>query len=204
MENVMSNEERNKIINMYSIRLNRCSGELGRYYAEIVDNMTWEDAKTLLELGSKYGFINHGDSFKAAFKVILVYVGQFFKEFNAFNFKKTMSDFGDNYYEFLSAQVAYYGNLIEELRDRDNISSIMARSICQCLSERYLEFASMPLLNKLNKYLTDCANDLLKCKLEYEYNNLSYTKRSRTKRHYKQWLSYGNDQLNPNFVGDNK
>lgn len=204
MENVMSNEEKNKIISMYSIRLNRCSGELGRYYAEIVDNMTCEDAKMLLELGVKYGFIEQGDSFKAAFKVILVYVSQYFKEFNAFCFKKTISDYGDNYYEYLSAQVEYYGNLIEELRDRDNISSIMVRSICQCLLEKYQEFASMPLLNNLNNYLTDGASDLLKCKLEYEYNNLSYTKRSRTKRYYKQWLSYGNDQLNPNFVGDNK
>ncbi len=32
MENVMSNVERNNIINWYSFRLNRCSGELGRYY----------------------------------------------------------------------------------------------------------------------------------------------------------------------------
>lgn len=203
MENVMSNAERNKIINLYLYRLSRSSGELGKYYAEIVDNMTYEDAKKLLEYGVKYGFIAQGDSFKAAFKVILAYVGEYFKSFNAFGFKKTASDFAD-YYKFLCAQIEYYGNLIEELSDRDNISSIMARSICQCLSERYLEFASMPLLNKLNNYLTDGASDLLKCKLEYEYNNLSYTKRSRTKRYCKQWLSYGNDQLNPNFVGDNK
>lgn len=203
MNNVMSNEERNKIISMYSIRLNRCTGKLGRYYAEIVDNMTYEDAKKLLELGVKYGFITEGDSFKTAFKVILAYVGLYFKEFNAFTFKKTISDFG-NYFEFLSAQMAYYGNLIDELRDRDNISSVMARSICCCLSEKYLDFSSMPLLNKLNNYLTDCASDLLKCKLEYEYNNLSYTWRSRTRRMLPQWLSYGNDQLNTNFVGDNR
>ena len=145
MENVMSNAERNKIINLYLYRLSRSSGELGKYYAEIVDNMTYEDAKKLLEYGVKYGFIAQGDSFKAAFRVVLAYVGEYSKSFNAFGFKKTVSDFSD-YYKFLCAQIEYYGNLIEELSDRDNISSIMARSICQCVAERYPELANMPSL----------------------------------------------------------
>ena len=38
MENVMSVEEKGKIIQFYSARLDRSSGSLGRYYAEIVDN----------------------------------------------------------------------------------------------------------------------------------------------------------------------
>ena len=94
----MSNKERNKIINLYSFRLNRSSGELSKYYAEIVDNMTYEDAKKLLEYGVKYGFIAQGDSFKAAFKVILAYVGEYFKSFSVFGFKKTASDFNDRLY----------------------------------------------------------------------------------------------------------
>lgn len=205
MENVMSVEERNKIINMYSIRLNRSSGELGRYYSEIVYNMTYDDAKRLLELGVKYGFIAQGGNFKAAFKVILAYVGEYYKSFNAFYFKKTISDFGDNFYKFLCAQVDYYGNLIKELSDSDSISSIMARSICQCVSEKYPEFVNMPLLSNLNNYLVSDTNSLLKCKYEYEYNNLSYTKkRTAVIRNYEQYLSYGNDQRDPNFVGDNR
>ena len=171
----MSNAERNKIINLYLYRLSRSSGELGKYYAEIVDNMTYEDAKKLLEYGIKYGFIAQGDSFKAAFRVILAYVGEYFKSFNAFGFKKTASDFAD-YYKFLCAQIEYYGNLIEELSDRDNISSIMARSICQCVAERYPELANMSLLSNLNSYLVNDTNELLKCKYEYMYNNLSYSK----------------------------
>ena len=202
MENVMSNAERNNIINWYSFRLNRCSGELGRYYAEIVDNMTYEDAKKLLEYGVKYGFIAQGDSFKTAFRVVLAYVGEYFKSFNAFGFKKTASDFAD-YYKFLCAQIEYYGNLIEELSDRDNISSIMARSICQCVAERYPELANMPLLSNLNSYLVNDTNELLKCKYEFEYNNFSHVKKEMTRRRCDQWLSYGNDQRNPNFVGDN-
>lgn len=202
MENVMSNAERNKIINLYSYRLDRSSGSLGRYYAEIVDNMTYEDAKKLLEYGAKYGFIAQGDSFKAAFRVVLAYVGEYFKSFNAFGFKKTASDFAD-YYKFLCAQIEYYGNLIEELSDRDNISSIMARSICQCVAERYPELASMPLLSNLNSYLVNGTNELLKCKYEFEYNNFSHVKKEMTRRRCDQWLSYGNDQRNPNFVGDN-
>lgn len=198
----MSNAERNKIINLYSYRLDRSSGSLGRYYAEIVDNMTYEDAKKLLEYGSKYGFIAQGDSFKAAFRVVLAYVGEYFKSFNAFGFKKTASDFAD-YYKFLCAQIEYYGNLIEELSDRDNISSIMARSICQCVAERYPELASMPLLSNLNSYLVNGTNELLKCKYEFEYNNFSHVKKEMTRRRCDQWLSYGNDQRNPNFVGDN-
>ena len=202
MENVMSNAERNKIINLYSYRLDRSSGSLGRYYAEIVDNMTYEDAKKLLEYGVKYGFIAQGDSFKAAFRVVLAYVGEYFKSFNAFGFKKTASDFAD-YYKFLCAQIEYYGNLIEELSDRDNISSIMARSICQCVAERYPEFANMSLLSNLNNYLVNDTNELLKCKYEFEYNNFSHVKKEMTRRRCDQWLSYGNDQRNPNFVGDN-
>lgn len=198
----MSNAERNKIINLYSYRLDRSSGSLGRYYAEIVDNMTYEDAKKLLEYGAKYGFIAQGDSFKAAFRVVLAYVGEYFKSFNAFGFKKTASDFAD-YYKFLCAQIEYYGNLIEELSDRDNISSIMARSICQCVAERYPELASMPLLSNLNSYLVNGTNELLKCKYEFEYNNFSHVKKEMTRRRCDQWLSYGNDQRNPNFVGDN-
>lgn len=198
----MSNAERNKIINLYSYRLDRSSGSLGRYYAEIVDNMTYEDAKKLLEYGVKYGFIAQGDSFKAAFRVVLAYVGEYFKSFNAFGFKKTASDFAD-YYKFLCAQIEYYGNLIEELSDRDNISSIMARSICQCVAERYPEFANMSLLSNLNNYLVNDTNELLKCKYEFEYNNFSHVKKEMTRRRCDQWLSYGNDQRNPNFVGDN-
>lgn len=198
----MSNAERNKIINLYSYRLDRSSGSLGRYYAEIVDNMTYEDAKKLLEYGVKYGFIAQGDSFKAAFRVVLAYVGEYFKSFNAFGFKKTASDFAD-YYKFLCAQIEYYGNLIEELSDRDNISSIMARSICQCVAERYPEFANMSLLSNLNNYLVNDINELLKCKYEFEYNNFSHVKKEMTRRRCDQWLSYGNDQRNPNFVGDN-
>lgn len=198
----MSNAERNKIINLYSYRLDRSSGSLGRYYAEIVDNMTYEDAKKLLEYGAKYGFIAQGDSFKAAFRVVLAYVGEYFKSFNAFGFKKTASDFAD-YYKFLCAQIEYYGNLIEELSDRDNISSIMARSICQCVAERYPELASMPLLSNLNSYLVNGTNELLKCKYEFEYNNFSHVKKEMTRRRCDQWLSYGNDQRNPNFVEDN-
>ena len=177
MENVMSNAERNKIINLYLYRLSRSSGELGKYYAEIVDNMTYEDAKKLLEYGVKYGFIAQGDSFKTAFRVVLAYVGEYFKSFNAFGFKKTVSDFSDSHYDYICAQIEYYGNLIEELSDRDNISSIMARSICQCVAEKYPEFANMSLLSNLNNYLVNDTSELLKCKYEYMYNNLSYSKK---------------------------
>ena len=177
MENVMSNAERNKIINLYSYRLDRSSGSLGRYYAEIVDNMTYEDAKKLLEYGVKYGFIAQGDSFKAAFRVVLAYVGEYFKSFNAFGFKKTVSDFDNDGYKFLCAKIDYYGNLIEELSDKNSVSSIIVGAISQCVSEKYPELFSMELLDKLNGYLIGDASDLLKCHCECIYNNLSHSKK---------------------------
>lgn len=177
MENVMSNAERNKIINLYSYRLSRSSGELGKYYAEIVDNMTYEDAKKLLEYGVKYGFIVQGDSFKAAFKVILAYVATYYRAFNVFNFKKTDADFDNDGYKFLCAKIDYYGNLIEELSDKNSVSSIMVGAISQCVSEKYPELFSMELLDKLNGYLIGDASDLLKCHSECLYNNLSHSKK---------------------------
>lgn len=202
MGNVISNVERNNIINWYSFRLDGSNGGLRKYYDEIVNNMTYEDAKKLLEYGAKYGFIVQDDSLRAAFKVILAYVGEYYKSFNVFIFRKAISDFAD-YYEFLCAQVEYYGNLIKELSDRDSISSIMAKSICQCVAEKYPELANMPLLGNLNNYLVSDTNELLKCKYRFKYNNLSYTKKKTISRRCAQWLSYGNDQRNPNFVGDN-
>ena len=177
MENVMSVEEKSKIIQFYSARLDRSSGSLGRYYAEIVDNMTYEDAKKLLEYGVKYGFIAQGDSFKAAFKVILAYVATYYRAFNVFNFKKTDADFDNDGYKFLCAKIDYYGNLIEELSDKNSVSSIMVGAISQCVSEKYPELFSMELLDKLNGYLIGDVSDLLKCHCECLYNNLSYTKK---------------------------
>ena len=205
MENVMSNKERNKIINLYSFRLTRSSGELSKYYAEIVDNMTYEDAKKLLEYGVKYGFIAQGDSFKAAFKVILAYVGEYFKSFSVFGFKKTASDFNDSHYDYICAQVEYCGNLIEELSDRDNISSIMARSICQCVAEKYPELANMSLLSNLNSYLVNDTSELLKCKYEYMYNNLSYSKKQLDTQRIEYGLkkSYGIRIKDIHYISDN-
>ena len=177
MENVMSVEEKSKIIQFYSRKLSRSTGSLGRYYAEIVDNMTYEDAKKLLEYGVKYGFIAQGDSFKAAFKVILAYVATYYRAFNVFNFKKTDADFDNDGYKFLCAKIDYYGNLIEELSDKNSVSSIMVGAISQCVSEKYPELFSMELLDKLNGYLIGDASDLLKCHCECIYNNLSHSKK---------------------------
>ena len=177
MENVMSVEEKGKIIQFYSARLDRSSGSLGRYYAEIVDNMTYEDAKKLLEYGTKYGFATSGDDYKAAFKVVLAYVATYYRAFNVFNFKKTDADFDNDGYKFLCAKIDYYGNLIEELSDKNSVSSIMVGAISQCVSEKYPELFSMELLDKLNGYLIGDVSDLLKCHCECLYNNLSYTKK---------------------------
>ena len=61
----------------------------------------------------------------------------------------------------------------------------------------------MSLLSNLNNYLVNDTNELLKCKYEFEYNNFSHVKKEMTRRRCDQWLSYVNDQRNPNFVGDN-
>lgn len=177
MENVMSSVEKDKITQLYSRKLSRSTGSLGRYYAEIVDNMTYEDANKLLEFGTKYGFATSGDDYKAAFKVILAYVATYYRAFNVFNFKKTDADFDNDGYKFLCAKIDYYGNLIEELSDKNSVSSIMVGAISQCVSELYPELFSMELLDKLNGYLIGDASDLLKCHCECIYNNLSHSKK---------------------------
>lgn len=202
MENIMSKEEKNKVIGMYSSKLCRSSGSLGKYYAEIVDSMTYEDAQKLLELGIKYEFDIKGNNFIDAFKVVLSYVSMYHSLFNTFCFKKTPSDF-ENYYSFLCAKAEYYGNLIEELKDENSINSIIAISISQCILEQYPEFDNMQLLANLNNYLVENANTLLKCKCEYLYNNVSYTKSKALSKKYKQWEVFGNQVRNCNFDGDN-
>lgn len=177
MENVMSSVEKDKITQFYSRKLSRSTGSLGRYYAEIVDNMTYEDANKLLEYGTKYGFATSGDDYKAAFKVVLAYVATYYRAFNVFNFKKTDADFDNDGYKFLCAKIDYYGNLIEELSDKNSVSSIMVGAISQCVSEKYPELFSMKLLDKLNGYLVGGASDLLKCHSECLYNNLSHSKK---------------------------
>lgn len=172
MENVMSVEEKNKIVNMYSARLCRNIGQLGRYYGEIVDNMTYEDAKMLLDLGVKYGFVTSGDDFATAFKVVLAYASQYLKIFNYFTYRKNASEF-DSYYDYLCAQIDYYSNLITELSDEDSISTIIADSISGCISDDYPEFVNMPLLDNINNYLIKNIHSLLMARIECQCDVLS-------------------------------
>lgn len=206
MENVMSVEEKSKIIQFYSARLDRSSGSLGKYYAEIVDNMTYEDANKLLEFGTKYGFATSGDDYKAAFKVVLAYVATYFRSFNVFKFKKTDADFDGDRYKFLCARIDYYGNLIEELSDKNSVSSIMIGAISQCVSELYPELFSMELLDKLNGYLVCDASDLLKCYCECLYNNLSYRKKQFDEHHkdgYCLRRCRGIEEKDGHYISDN-
>lgn len=206
MENIMSVEEKNKIINMYSVRLSRSTGSLGRYYAEIVDNMTYEDTKKLLELGTKYGFEINGDSFKDAFKVIAEYVAIYFRACNLYAYKKDMADFGGNYYNYLCAKIEYYGNLIEELSTKNSVSSIIVNSVSKDVSEKYPEFLNLSLLNNLNIYLIENANDLLRSKYDGLYNALADKKRGldiASGKSYCLKKTFGIKIFDPHYISDN-
>ncbi len=177
MKNVVPDRERNRIVNMYSLRLNRSSGLLGRYYREIVDNITSESAIELLRAGIANGFSVKGTSYWDAFKVVLDYVSCYLRNYKVFSYQKHMSDF-DSYYNYLCDQVDYYGKMLDDFRSENSVNAMFAKALNDSVADKYSDFTKIPLLASLNDYLINNSSDLFKCRIEHQYNILSTQKKN--------------------------
>ncbi len=205
MENVMSLKDKQAMKRMYDKGLNRNTAGVDKYYSEIVDNITYEDAQKLLELGVKYGFSINKDNIRDAFRVILEYVAKYLRIYNILSYKRDVRAFEGNYYNLNCDQIDYYSDLITRLEDENSIEVILITSIRDSILEKYAELANMPLLSKLNDYLVNNIVNILKHHVSFECGVLKEKKArfDSEKVRVNKRLCYGIKAKNGHYTSDN-
>lgn len=206
MENEITLKDRKTMTNMYSNKFSNYSEILKKYFSEIVDNMTLEDANKLLELSKKYDLHVDGDDFRSVFRVVLEYVGKYFKIYNVLSYKKTIDNFNGDFYNYLTAMINYYSGVVDSLKDENSFDFILVKALGNDVYERYSELSTMPLLSNLSNYLVNNVVSIIKTAVSYNLNKSIITKDRFDSRNFsiqKLRKYYGLRCEDPHYRSDN-
>lgn len=184
MKNEITLKDRKTMTNMYSNKFSNYSEILKKYYSEIVENMTLEDANKLLELSKKYDLHVDGDDFRSVFRVVLDYVGKYFKIYNVLSYKKTIDDFNGDGYNHLTGMINYYNGVIDNLKDENSFDFMLVKVLGNDVYDRYFELSTMPLLSSLSNYLVNNTVNIVRATVSCNLNRCIITKNKFDNRKY--------------------